>query len=315
MKKELLNKRDCYTLKGIAMILIIISHIVGQLSKIYFWKIPILTFILSWGYISTGVFFFLSGYGMFYSLTRKPHIGYHYVYCHLISLLKPFLICWFISSVLAYFLFHIPVSHLFENLLMLQIGDMSTWFFKVILGIYIFCFILYSIRISNKIRLILISTFCLIYVIITILLGFENYWYLSVMNFPLGMLCALNYDKIKNIISIKVCWWCLILYMLLYLGSYYFAAEIIFSISMKIIASLSFSIFSIGIIQYITVFNKLLTFTGHNSIYMYLGQFIFLYTIADVLLFNVVLFVLVVWGGTYSIAFLFGKKSSLLTDK
>ena len=100
----LLEKNDSYTLRGVCMIMIIVHH--TYLSAIAMpgchtdsWLADVGTGWL-WGYGGTGVFLFLSGFGMFFSLRRNRLSGRAYIRSKFIRLFIPYLWLWAVSLII-----------------------------------------------------------------------------------------------------------------------------------------------------------------------------------------------------------------------
>ena len=139
---NLLEKNDTYALRGVCMIMIIVHH--TYLSAIDLpqchtdsW-LRFLDIGWSWGYDGTGVFLFLSGFGMFFSLLRNRPICKTYIKNKVVKLFIPFLWLWAISLAV-YILFDAKqlTPQLFTSFLSLDIPpDNEAWFYKVIIGLY-----------------------------------------------------------------------------------------------------------------------------------------------------------------------------------
>ncbi len=100
----LLEKNDSYALRGVCMIMIIVHH--TYLSAIEMpgchtdsWLADVGTGWL-WGYGGTGVFLFLSGFGMFFSLRRNRLSGRAYIRSKFIRLFIPYLWLWAVSLII-----------------------------------------------------------------------------------------------------------------------------------------------------------------------------------------------------------------------
>ena len=65
MKVLLFQKESTYSLRGLCMILIVLHHIYQYTASRYgvSYPLPLVIILQSLGYLSTGVFFLLSGYG------------------------------------------------------------------------------------------------------------------------------------------------------------------------------------------------------------------------------------------------------------
>lgn len=91
MSMSLFDKENMYNLRGICMMMIIVHHIIWmQMVNNGFDPVPQLTYIYlnPWGYLGTGVFFLLSGYGMFFSLQRNMPLTMKYLWDKIWKLLR-----------------------------------------------------------------------------------------------------------------------------------------------------------------------------------------------------------------------------------
>ena len=195
----LFEKESTYSLRGICMLMIIASHTtVNSDDSLY----SILQFLLFdyWGAFGTGLFFLLSGYGMFLSLQKAKEITTNYLLNKLRKLFLPFFYTWVI-----YLLFFIIFDrsqinlHLLSEFFTLSLPlGIDTWFFKVILGLYLLIILLFRIPISNALRITIISILVFTYYIVFRELSFGPWWYNTVLNFPLGMLFAWRKEMVQN---------------------------------------------------------------------------------------------------------------------
>ena len=166
-------------------------------------------FFLNIGYMATAVFFFLSGYGMFLSLERNNPISFSYVTKKIRKLFYPYIYYWILCLCVIYFgVSTIDISKpVFNNLLysFIRIGmpvDHTNWFFRVIVGVYIYLFIMYAFikKSSPVIRLCFIILGVISYSLFAYSLGLESTWYKSLVCFPIGCVFAYKYDLIESLV-------------------------------------------------------------------------------------------------------------------
>lgn len=82
--------------------LAIIIHHVWMYSSLndFFHGGTILSLMFKYfGFLGTGVFFMISGFGMFHSLTQKA-IDFNYIISKIVKLLIPFIVSWFVYIIL-----------------------------------------------------------------------------------------------------------------------------------------------------------------------------------------------------------------------
>ena len=86
------------------MICIILHHLYQYLSSRYgiTFPVPLVIILSNIGYLATGVFFMISGFGLFASLEKNSPINWRYIARHLLNLYLPFLFVCINTSVKIY---------------------------------------------------------------------------------------------------------------------------------------------------------------------------------------------------------------------
>lgn len=193
-KVRLFDKEDTYSLRGICMIMIIIHHLYQFLNAKYGMVFPSFLSILlqDFGYLATGTFFMISGYGLAKSMDAHEPITLSYIYNHIRKLLCPFIFIYLIDVVIHSTLFGLDKNLLLYNLFTLTLSDGGTlWFMKLIFLIYVFMLSLHLI-IHNKMTRLVFTIFA--FVAYVILAGgyikLYSQWWNSVLCFPLGYIFA-----------------------------------------------------------------------------------------------------------------------------
>ena len=146
MIKQLFDKDNTYALRGICMLMIIASHTPFETDNYFYSILQFLGFDY-WGAFGTGLFFLLSGYGMFLSLQRTKELNLNYFLGKIKKLFIPFFYTWIIYLLLFFILdiskFNI---HLIVDFITLSLPlGIDAWFFKVILALYIIIILLFKI--------------------------------------------------------------------------------------------------------------------------------------------------------------------------
>lgn len=234
------------------------SSVIGNDFLFYKHYLDIFGFDL-WGSLCTGVFFFLSGYGMFLSLRRNIPVKYSYLRKKLAKLFEPFFFMW---------LFYLLLMILFDrnNVTGQLVIDFITisfplgidaWFFKVILAFYFFIWLVFKISFSDSKRVFIITFLTIVYFILFRTLGFGPWWINSVFCFPLGMLYAWQYERLaKNFL------YSFIIILTTMIGW-------IFT-TISFFPSLCFSLIVVYTIRYINISRiPVLSFIGVNSLFFY----------------------------------------------
>lgn len=261
----LLEKNDSYALRGVCMIMIIVHH--TYLSAIDMpgchtdsWLADVGTGWL-WGYGGTGVFLFLSGFGMFFSLRRNRLSGRAYIRSKFIRLFIPYLWLWAVSLII-YILYDSSqlTPRLLTSFLSLDIPPANeAWFYKVIIGLYALSIVIFKVFRNPRACVLAVSSVCVAYYCLAnYVLGMNPWWFITVLNFPSGMLTALFYDKLRHIQPVYVILPGTLLFALLQ----YFHPN-------PTISSLLFSTVMINAVRYVNISNRILGYIGTNSLLFY----------------------------------------------
>ena len=261
----LLEKNDSYALRGVCMIMIIVHH--TYLSAIDMpgchtdsWLAGVGTGWL-WGYGGTGVFLFLSGFGMFFSLRRNRLSGRAYIRSKFIRLFIPYLWLWAVSLII-YILYDssLLTPRLLTSFLSLDIPPANeAWFYKVIIGLYVLSIVIFKVFSNPRTCVLAVASVCVAYYCLAnYVLGMNPWWFITVLNFPSGMLTALFYDKLRHIQPVYVILPGTLLFALLQ----YFHPN-------PTISSLLFSTVMINTVRYVNISNRILGYIGTNSLLFY----------------------------------------------
>ena len=261
----LLEKNDSYALRGVCMIMIIVHH--TYLSAIDMpgchtdsWLAGVGTGWL-WGYGGTGVFLFLSGFGMFFSLRRNRLSGRAYIRSKLVRLFIPYLWLWAVSLII-YMLYDssLLTPRLLTSFLSLDIPPANeAWFYKVIIGLYALSIVIFKVFRNPRACVLAVSSVCVAYYCLAnYVLEMDPWWFITVLNFPSGMLTALFYDKLRHIQPVYVILPGTLLFALLQ----YFHPN-------PTISSLLFSSVMINTVRYVNISNRILGYIGTNSLLFY----------------------------------------------
>lgn len=245
------------------MLMIILHHIV------YIWGGPsYLRFTSSWGFLGTGMFFLLSGYGLYVTLSSRKSLPVSWILGKLKNLLFPF---YFTFACYSLFLLAFDQDSFNKTFLVslcqLRIPNTTTWFLKAIIGLYILTFFVFKLKISNiyRVLLIFLTTFSF-FVFAYHFLSAEWYW--SILNFPLGMIIGLNINKLNN--CMNMCEKKFLFILVVYFGLSNF-------LHVNVLTSILFSLMTIVAMVYFNPTNKILDYIGRKSINFYLFQMIFLH--------------------------------------
>lgn len=182
------SKEITIVLKALLPLVIVLHHLAFKTHILHFsWLMHIGPYIVS-------LFFFMSGYGLFYSLRYKPNYLKYFAAKRLSSLLIPYIICIIIYQCQTYFIDKkIPIY----DLSMFFIGDTNcilpaSWYVIVIFVLYCLFWGCFKIRriIREQILLFFISGLILIFFFKII--SFPVYWYISIGAFFMGTLFSIS---------------------------------------------------------------------------------------------------------------------------
>lgn len=214
-----------------------------------------------WGYGGTGVFLFLSGFGMFFSLRRNRLSGRAYIRSKFIRLFIPYLWLWAVSLII-YILYDSSqlTPRLLTSFLSLDIPPANeAWFYKVIIGLYALSIVIFKVFSNPRACVLAVASVCVAYYCLAnYVLEMDPWWFITVLNFPSGMLTALFYDKLRHIQPVYVILPGTLLFALLQ----YFHPN-------PTISSLLFSAVMINAVRYVNISNRILGYIGTNSLLFY----------------------------------------------
>ena len=188
------SKEKTSAVKGILAILIVFHHFSTTCDISGFSEFR------RWGAIIVSVFFFMSGYGLGRSITLKGKAYLSNFLSHRLwkSVILPYAIA--LSIFLVYLNVDVPdastlVGYWSRGFTLLP----NAWFIVTLALMYLgFYFInITSVR-CHEVKMFL---YTLVYIIIVYSLGFDRYWYVSVIMFPLGMLYADNENELVALLN------------------------------------------------------------------------------------------------------------------
>lgn len=278
----LFNRNDTYSLRGLCMICIIFHHLYQFLSSKYGLSFPLPAGILlqNIGYLATGVFFIISGYGLFVSIKKNNPLDGRYIVKHLLNLYIPFLFVCIIQSIINLLQGCFTTKSFLTSLLLMS----DFWFMRTIFLLYISVFLINAFKISTKAKITILSLGILGYVMISaFLFKIPAYWWNSILCFPAGLYCAYYADSInlknttKNGISVLIVF--IFTFCLNILSKTRYCPQIIGEFTYPIfmvLSAISFSLYAIHFASVINVSNKVFNYFGTNSLCFYLYHFIFL---------------------------------------
>lgn len=171
------------------MLMIIFMHCINeypvftqQISKGFL--VPI------WGQFGSSIFLFMSGYGLFASMTSKENVDFSYLFRHIKKIILPFLVAFVLSIPM------VSIAHLcgedysvqVSNILFLNMSiGTDMWFLKTILLLYVLMFCIIKYVKTNSRRILSLGCIMLTYIIMLYLNNVPGYWYASNLAFVFGV--------------------------------------------------------------------------------------------------------------------------------
>lgn len=138
------------------------------------------------------------------------------------------------------------------------------WFYRTIVAIYVFTFIIYHFFRNKKTRLIIIGSSIFIYIIVASLFIKLPQWYTNtIICFPLGILCNIKYTTQKKYLHLTLsCIFFIVVLILEQLGFNY----------QHYILSPLFAFISIYLVSIFNINCNILKYIGEKSIMFYVLQ-------------------------------------------
>lgn len=180
------SKEQVATLKGVMSVSIVVYHLSCYTDG---W----LYMFSSWGAPIVSLFYFISGYGLMFSLEKKGSQYLKNFFRNRIfrGILLPFLLVWLMNRLLFKEYYSLDLFKEFVNLIAEGRTTLKfSWYIFSILFFYIMFYI--TARYKNVVLVSFVYT--VLYIVVTYLMGYERCWYISALAFPFGMFFC-RYEK------------------------------------------------------------------------------------------------------------------------
>ncbi|MDD3341133.1 MAG: acyltransferase [Bacilli bacterium] len=192
-----ISKSQSNSIRGLLGIMVVFHHLSQNIDLTLFGY----PFFKISGFLIVSVFFFYSGYGLFYSLSKKENYLEKFIVGRIPSIYIPFMSANIIYLVVHILLFkhHYSFSSIIKGFFGFELVSGVFWYMWILLLLYFIFYIIFS-SFSKK-KGIYIMTFITLLILLTMTTskGIESYWYISIPGFLTGMWFAF---KEKQIISI-----------------------------------------------------------------------------------------------------------------
>lgn len=186
---NILKKEDTVLIKAILILGIILHHIYIRYNSLFFLK-PFEYL----GWLFVGVFFFLSGFGLYTSMKSKKDYLKR-MPSKIIKLIIPFLIA-LVIYIIVYNFMDKEVNNIFNVV-------KYSWYIYELLIFYFLFYVCFSLFKEEK-AIIIILISILILLTLMYILGFTEYWYKSSFTFAIGIVMARKTKEPKKNINNKL---------------------------------------------------------------------------------------------------------------
>lgn len=270
--KEALDYRNTLSIRGICAIEIVLGHIgialPNQLLLFPFRKAGILI---------VGIFFFLSGYGLMYSLENKKDYLVGFLKKRITAILLPvFLVCIFTMLIYSIILDN---NNSIIGLALNSIKSIN-WYVWEIFGCYILFYLAYKFA-EKKTAFKIVVIICSLFICISYVTGLSNPWYGSTLCFPLGLWAMQNKEKFLEWSTVRWMRKAIVLGIILGISIILFfilpGRSIIGAIVSRNIASLSFCCLAVILLRKVKLGNRISSFLGEISFEIYLIHPVIIY--------------------------------------
>lgn len=276
-ENKYLSPDNTTCLKGIFAVFVLIHHLY-QYSGL-FHNSPVGMIFQAFGYLSVGMFFFYTGYGMMFSKDKEG-----YVKTIGKKRILPLYI-FYVFLILLYLLWQLVLQYQITPSLILQsflFGKTIVplgWYLQVTFVVYLILWAVFSLVKSEKKCLLVTGIALLTYCFICNCIGLPTTWYESIFCVLLGMTWAVYKDSIDRII-IKNKWMAFIItgfiFVVFLAGT---KVSPILQTELKIISAVAFAVFvTVATIVLLRVFynNPVTKILGKYSLEIYVCQGFFL---------------------------------------
>lgn len=270
VKDTLLTKADSVAVKGMAALCVMLAHYASWMEGYFHRKLSIVFLIFKQlGGIGVLLFFFLSGYGIYFSSIKKD-MNFKWLVRKVCNVYIPYFFMKLVLEIINYFV--VPKGSFsllifFKTIIGLDFGD---WFIFVIILQYIIFGIAWKIAEKKRITV----TFWLSIVLMAFFIwkGAAPRWYNGLLLFWFGCIVA-KYEK-KIMVSLKRNYWmklCVLLTGFIATSVLYlFSKGIIILESIKIISGMLLGIILIAVLMKISFKSPVLAWIGKRSLYIYI---------------------------------------------
>lgn len=266
---DYLSLSNTMALKGICSLLIVLSHL-----SIKFPDKKILIPFNMIGYLTVGIFFFLSGYGLAYGASNKKGYFNGFLRKHLTKILAPYFIINIVYlSIRSIIHEQVEIYKLFISFFNGHPYVDYSWYVLTIIVFYIAFYCIFSNGNKNNNAFQHLIIFLLIYVLLLNIIGFGDWWHKSTLTFAVGIYWGYNSHKLEEYFRTKYYFKVLLILMLLCMMffSYLLNIKEVTYIG-SVLAAPLFVLLSAVILMKIKIGNPIILMIGEISYELYLLQ-------------------------------------------
>ena len=193
-QKESLGISNMTNIKAMACIMVMVSHICGQLKGEGILALP-----ANMGFLAVGIFFFCSGYGLMYSYINKKNYVNNFLRRRMIPVLLPF---WITTLVILIIENRInSCLDIINYLFGFKLACGHFWYIKSIIILYV-VFWICALIVKNK--KIMITTIIILSILYDIIWQFNNGTIGQIIPFTIGIyIASLDNGTIRSIDSLS----------------------------------------------------------------------------------------------------------------
>lgn len=268
--EDYLSLENTLPLRGTLSIFIVIYHISGHMKHT-----TLLNAFSQIGYLIVAIFFFLSGYGLYYGYKNKNNYMKGFLLKRLPVVLIPYIIVTAFQGVCLIFMGEsIKISDFFASLLGYRMFDETTWYICMLTVLYIVFYLSFRFLSENKSTVVFIILFLLVLTVFMVL-PLEAKWTRSIIAFPLGVMWCKYKNKIDNIIrnnyyiNLLLSGLAFLITCFVKIAGVYLNSNLIVFLG-NALSSITVCILLSIILNKITLKNKVLLWIGTHSLEIYL---------------------------------------------
>ena len=270
-------------LKGLLALGVILSH----LSSVVENQVPGFS-VSSFGYICVGCFFSLSGYALVVSQEKNENYFIGFLKNRFTKILIPYILMLIIYVFVNVVIGNESVRGFFDSFVY-GYPVSNSWYVFGCLYCYFSFYLAFNSKKRNKIiKVILVLLLIIIYIVITsFIFKWGDWWYKTVICFPIGIIWGLNKQKI-NVLFQKIgnkYWLIVLLFSMVFTGAYFLPAinNRLFHIDIisitdltDVLMGVTFSLLMIIFLYKINFINAITSYFGKISyeVYLYHGLII-----------------------------------------